>query len=258
MAVSLGLNAEAVKDTAQALESALHAHATDMPYAIALVGGRLRGFDGAVCAEALVRRGPSGLAVVMMTNVFEQDVLLDRLAARCIETSGLLSKPTTATALAEVCASALGEESVVQTPHRGKVDGLLTRGRLGGCRVLLVEDNPINQELALELLTDAGAEVTVANDGKEGLLRLDAGEFDVVLMDCQMPVLDGYATTRAIRAQTRWAKLPVIAMTANVMSGDHARAQAAGMDDYIEKPIDIAAMIATIARWYKGRGGDLP
>jgi CheY-like chemotaxis protein len=120
---------------------------------------------------------------------------------------------------------------------------------LEGARILLVEDNEINAELAVELLTDAGVRVSVARNGKEALDFLAAGRFDVVLMDCQMPVMDGYAATRALRKEKSLKELPVIAMTANAMIGDREAALAAGMNDHITKPIVIDEMFATLARW---------
>jgi CheY-like chemotaxis protein len=122
--------------------------------------------------------------------------------------------------------------------------------------VLLVEDNEINMELALELLSNAGAKVTVAGDGQQALDRLAEGNFDIVLLDCQMPVMDGYETIQAIRADPRLRDLPVIAMTANAMSGDRNRALSAGMDDHIAKPVDVASMLSTIARWLQAKAAD--
>jgi len=117
--------------------------------------------------------------------------------------------------------------------------------------VLLVEDNLINQELAVELLSEAGVAVTVADDGRSALDLLGSRAFDAVLMDIQMPVMDGYEATRAIRAQPRWQNLPVIAMTANTMSGDRDKALAAGMNDHIAKPLDVTVMFQTLARWVR-------
>jgi CheY-like chemotaxis protein len=114
-----------------------------------------------------------------------------------------------------------------------------------------VEDNPINQELARDLLTRAEIVVLVANDGQEALEMLSREHFDGVLMDCQMPVLDGYAATRALRRQPQWRDLPVIAMTANAMVGDREKVLAAGMNDHIAKPIRVDEMFATLARWVR-------
>ncbi|URI05909.1 AAA family ATPase [Aquincola tertiaricarbonis] len=122
---------------------------------------------------------------------------------------------------------------------------------LTGLRVLLVEDNEINQELALELLRNAGIVPTVAVNGQDALRCLAEQTFDGVLMDCQMPVMDGFEATRALRAQPRWRDLPVIAMTASARAIDRAEALAAGMDDHIAKPIDVDMLYRTIGRWMR-------
>jgi CheY-like chemotaxis protein len=112
--------------------------------------------------------------------------------------------------------------------------------RLRGARVLLVEDNDMNQELAVELLSRAGLLVVVANNGQEALdiLARDR-DFDGVLMDCQMPVMDGYSATREIRASPLLRHLPVLAMTANAMASDQQKVLDAGMNDHIAKPLDV-------------------
>jgi CheY-like chemotaxis protein len=120
---------------------------------------------------------------------------------------------------------------------------------LAGANLLLVEDNDINRELALELLQNAGAQVALASNGVEALERLQAEHFDGVLMDIQMPVMDGYEATRKIRENEAWRDLPVIAMTANAMSGDREKCLAAGMSDYISKPINIREMFNVLMRW---------
>ena len=129
---------------------------------------------------------------------------------------------------------------------------------LAGARVLLVEDNPINQELAVELLRRAGVVVSVASDGREALALLEHERFDAVLMDCQMPVMDGYATTQALRKQPQLKSLPVIAMTADAMVGQREAAIAAGMNDHITKPIRVDDMLATLAHWVRPRAPQPP
>jgi CheY-like chemotaxis protein len=121
--------------------------------------------------------------------------------------------------------------------------------QLAGAHVLLVEDNDINQELALELLQGAGIKVDVANHGREALEKLAETDYDGVLMDIQMPVMDGYTATERIREQERFAELPVIAMTANALVGDRERALEVGMNDHIAKPLNVSTMFATLARW---------
>lgn len=120
---------------------------------------------------------------------------------------------------------------------------------LHGKHVLLVEDNKINQELASELLIDAGIGVEIAGNGQEALDMLEEGRFDIVLMDCMMPVMDGYEATRKIRLQNKFVDLPIIAMTANAMKGDREKVLEAGMNDHIAKPVDPAIMFSTMASW---------
>jgi CheY-like chemotaxis protein len=115
-------------------------------------------------------------------------------------------------------------------------------------RLLLVEDNLVNQKVVLAILRKKGYRIDVANDGREALAKLDAANYDLVLMDVQMPVLDGLEATRLIRSEPRWDLLPVVAMTAHAMNGDRERCLQAGMSAYISKPVQPAHLIATIER----------
>ncbi len=120
---------------------------------------------------------------------------------------------------------------------------------LQGVRLLLVEDNEINQELAIDILQGAGIVVRAVGNGAEALALLARESFDGILMDCQMPVMDGYEATRRIRADQRLVGLPIIAMTASVMSGDRAQCLAAGMNDHVSKPIDVGELFTSLLRW---------
>jgi two-component system, sensor histidine kinase and response regulator len=122
---------------------------------------------------------------------------------------------------------------------------------LTGLRVLLVEDNEINRELASQLLRDVGVVVSTAQNGREAVQKVTTESFDGVLMDIQMPEMDGYQAARAIRAQSELAALPIIAMTANAMLVDRAKALDAGMNDHLPKPIDPGELYAAIKRWFK-------
>ncbi|WP_308924275.1 PAS domain-containing hybrid sensor histidine kinase/response regulator [Janthinobacterium sp. J1-1] len=136
---------------------------------------------------------------------------------------------------------------------RASADAAMVMGALKHARILLVEDNTFNQQVALELLEEAGASVCLANNGVEALDLLRQTQFDCVLMDVQMPLMDGLQATRLIRADPDLAHLRVLAMTATATSEDRVRCLEAGMDDFISKPIQPAMMYQTIAGWLPAR-----
>jgi CheY-like chemotaxis protein/HPt (histidine-containing phosphotransfer) domain-containing protein len=126
--------------------------------------------------------------------------------------------------------------------------------KFADARVLLVEDNAVNQEVARRMLSTMGLRAQVAENGVEAVERIQRESFDLVLMDCQMPLMDGYEATEAIRRweqETHRERLAIVAMTANAMQGDRERCLAAGMDDYVAKPIKRAVLSAALARWLK-------
>ena len=130
------------------------------------------------------------------------------------------------------------------------------RERLAGAKVLVVEDNSLNQEVARELLEAVGVDVSMASNGEEAMQAVSNTSFDAVLMDVQMPVMGGLEATMGIRQQTRHKNLPVIAMTANAMLGDKEKSLAAGMNDHITKPINPESLYNTLIRWISGDGPD--
>jgi CheY-like chemotaxis protein len=251
---ALGLTADTASDGRDALRRLEHADAHDEPYDLLLLDWKMPGMDGMECARLLSRsagrRHP--LPMVLMLTAFSRADAQQRLVEQALAVSALLTKPVTPSTLLDACSKALG--LAVHHPTRlvqREEDLARHRAGLSGARILLVEDNPINQELALDVLRRAGLVVSVANDGQEALDMLEAEPFDGVLMDCQMPVLDGFAATRALRRQPRLRDLPVIAMTANAMVGDREAVLAAGMNDHIAKPIKVEEMFATLARWVR-------
>lgn len=149
------------------------------------------------------------------------------------------------------CAGSLDARTERRPGAKSQDVACLAMAKLAGKKVLLVENNEINRELAPELLVREGMEVVVAEDCKRALAVLDEGAgFDGILMNCQIPVMDGYAAPREIRKRAALRDLPVLAMMANAMAGDRERALAAGMNDYIAKPLDVADMFVTLARWF--------
>ncbi len=159
----------------------------------------------------------------------------------------VLTKPIKRSTLREAIAAALGlatagSEPEEAAPQPGPED-------IQPLRVLLAEDNAVNQKLTVAMLEQWGHQVTVAETGQEALAALEVGQFDLVLMDVLMPEMDGLAATRMLRRDPRWADLPVIAMTAQALKGDRERCLEAGMNDYVSKPIRREALQAVLARW---------
>ena len=165
--------------------------------------------------------------------------------------AGILPKPASPSTIFDTIVTAFGQPLSGQQRVEGFGMAAAETIEFSGESVLLVEDNPINQELANDLLTSAGLTVTVANNGVEALEWLDKAKFACVLMDVQMPEMDGLEATRRIRLDPRFKDLPVIAMTAGAMAEEREETVRAGMNDYITKPIDIDQMFATIAHWLK-------
>ena len=230
------------------------------PFDLVLMDWNMPGMDGIEACRRIKSDGgrDGGLggdapAVVMVTAHGREEILQ---RARDVGADGYLLKPVTPSAL---------RETLLRVAH-GEGEGRTAlpalerarRVRLDGLRVLLAEDNPINQQVAREILQRAGAEVVVADDGAEALNRLndDPRRFGLVLMDVQMPRMDGYQATRRIRSAAQWAELPIIAMTANAMAGDRERCLEAGMNDHVAKPVNVGELLATIARWCGIEGSD--
>lgn len=247
---TLGLHAEGAGDGWDALRAVALARDAGAPFELVFVDWKMPGMDGAACAAQLAAADPPAPRVALMA-LDGRDDLVTRLAAQRTAVGAVLRKPMTPAALRTACATLLGATAPVAAPAAG--EGLLGLhgARLRGARILVVDDNAIHLELAQELLSSAGLAVTVANDGREALRLLAAQAFDGVLMDVQMPVLDGYAATRAIREQPRLRDLPVIAMTTSASRGDRERALAAGMNDHVTKPLVVEQLFGAITRWVR-------
>jgi CheY-like chemotaxis protein/nitrogen-specific signal transduction histidine kinase len=267
MCRAIGMHADTAASGDLALRRAMLADASDEPFQLMLVDWNMPGMSGPECALALAAHGvwrhPPPV-VLLMTAMPGEDART-RLAEAGVRVAALLGKPITPSALAEALARALSPPTTGQRMAPGSAarsratqSGQQARPELEGVRVLLVEDNPINQELAVEVLRRAGVVVSVAGEGRQALALLERERFDAVLMDCQMPVMDGYATTQALRQQPSLKLLPVIAMTADAMVGQREAAIAAGMNDHITKPIRVSEMLDTLAHWVRARPHKAP
>jgi two-component system sensor histidine kinase/response regulator len=161
-------------------------------------------------------------------------------------------RPYRRSALLEALQEALGVGQALESPDRERIGGKVAAGGAGGrnLRILLAEDNAVNQRLIARILEKMGHEVTVADDGQKALGKLLEGEFDLVAMDMQMPVMDGLEATREIRVREKGTgrHIPIVAMTANAYDEDRRRCLAAGMDGYVVKPVSVAAVRSEIGR----------
>ncbi len=246
---ALGFRTAAAANGETALREIETAAEQDHPYKLVVMDWKMPGMDGVETTRRL-QSDPrlDEVPPVILVTAYGRDEAAG--AADDIEYSSVLTKPLTASTLLDSVMHAFGHEVAgrVRATAREEEEMQATTV-LRGARVLLVEDNEINQELAVELLTGSGITVSVANNGQEALDHLEQTEYDGVLMDIQMPVMDGYSATRAIRRQDRYKELPIIAMTANAMVGDRDKVIEAGMTDHIAKPINVREMFTTMAKW---------
>ncbi len=251
MVKPLGMNVDTTSDGTQALNRIIEASRTGVPYDLVLMDWRMPTRDGVECARDIQQmKGISTPAIIMVTAFGREDVL-ERAAEMGVTLNAVVSKPVTHAALVQAIGRAMGKKLHVELGTDDaldpKQDALL---HLEGARVLLVEDNEMNQELVVDLLARAQVEVVVAENGQVALDRLSIdSQFDGILMDCQMPVMDGYTATRAIRSQARYASIPIIAMTANAMADELDRISAVGMNAYVAKPMNVEKMYLTLAKW---------
>jgi len=245
------LRADSVSSGEDALRELAGSDAAD-PYQIVFMDWYMPGLDG-LQTSRLIRRGDRLKhlpKIVMVTAFGREDV---RNQAEDIGIEAFLLKPVSPSMLYDTLMDLFGVAGL-DARSRSREAGSAAYDA-SGVRILLVEDNEMNQQVATELLESAGAKVTVANHGGEAVKILTEGEppppFDVVLMDLQMPEMDGFTATRRLRAVPGLQDLPIIAMTAHALVEERQRCLDAGMNDHISKPIDPDALFATLARWVK-------
>jgi PAS domain S-box-containing protein len=217
------------------------------PYPLVLIDWMMPGMDGIEATRRI--RASSRITtqpVIIMVSAYQRAELLEQATTEGI--AAFLVKPASPSELFNAILGAMGHG--IAAAER-TADALPAQQPLRGASVLLVEDNAINQQVASELLGQAGIRVSVADNGRVAVETLQARpeDFDGVLMDIQMPVLDGYAATREIRQDRRFTALPIIAMTANAMVSDRDKALAAGMNDHIAKPIDVSELFRVLEQW---------
>jgi two-component system sensor histidine kinase/response regulator len=226
--------------------TALAMLASGLPYDVAII-------ERGTSADALIRHQKRNPRLAEMQLVLMNNTTGDGSTGTSDLVGATLLKPVRRARLRRaVLDASSGRRAVVQRQEQ------VRQGTpLNGCKVLLVEDNFINQEVAVGLLELIGCDVVLAEDGRKGLQAFEGGNFDLVLLDCQMPEMDGYEAAQAMRQweiRSGRSRTPIIALTANAFSSDRDRCLAAGMDDFLSKPIDRHALTERLERWITGEG----
>ncbi|MBI3102385.1 MAG: PAS domain S-box protein [Burkholderiales bacterium] len=245
---SMRFTVESVHSGAQALQALNAAVQRGQPYDLVVLDWQMPGMDGLDLGRRIGELNLPQLPHRVMVTAFGREDVLRMAQHQGIEE--VLIKPVSASVMFDTLMQVLGR------PQMGGCAGLAPEGDpqarcpvLSGVRLLVAEDNELNQQVALELLRETGAQVDLARNGEEAVALASRQRYDLVLMDMQMPVLDGLEATRQLRAQPALAHLPIVAMTANAMDADRQRCLDAGMNDHLAKPVVPERLWAVLQRW---------
>uniref|UniRef100_UPI0040475A82 response regulator n=1 Tax=Aliarcobacter sp. TaxID=2321116 RepID=UPI0040475A82 len=248
---SLGFEVKAICCGIEAIKELKEANKDDKPYDLVLMDWMMPEMNGIdtiikINKDIGIDRTPT----FIMVTAYNKEELIQK--AKEANVFGFLEKPVSPSTLYDTILKAFGKHIVIDTNESIKNNNFSEIKKLiQGSKILLVEDNLQNQEIAIEFLQKANIKVKIANNGKEAIEILENNEFDGVLMDCQMPILDGYEATKQIRKIEKFKDLPIIAMTANAMQGDKEKCINVGMNDYIAKPLDFNKFYETLSKWIK-------
>lgn len=250
---------EQVSGGAEAVEEVKKAAANNSPFEMVFLDYQMPGMNGSEAARAInalnMQHKPH---MVMVTSYGREDVIREAEAAGLDE---VLIKPVNASILFDAILRILGETQDGENGNAASPGLEQKLASILGAKILVVEDNELNQEVALGLLEGEGFVVDIANNGQEAIDMLDLHAYDIVLMDMQMPVMDGLTATREIRKIDRFKDLAVLAMTANAMDQDKEKCAEAGMNDHVAKPIDPDELFNALLKWIKPKaqvGAALP
>jgi signal transduction histidine kinase/CheY-like chemotaxis protein len=237
-----GMLVESAPDGASALERLSSATATGERFELAVLDMHMPNMDGLQLASAIKNNAAlAATRLVVLTSSYSSASVRERERAgivRCVH------KPIRQTELHEVLCSALRGPFAASHNSLMRPDAAPLAGR-----VLLAEDNPVNQKVGEAMLEKLGLTVRFADNGEDALRLATSEAFDLILMDCHMPVMDGYEASAAIRALNPTPRVPIVALTANVMEGNRERCLSAGMDDFLAKPYSLEQLRSTLQRW---------
>jgi len=247
MISAVGWHCDTVDGGRQALQMLEQYARRALKYDVVFMDWKMPDLDGWQTTQ-LIREGgaAAGAPIIIMISAHGREALVERLRQQPSLLDGFLVKPVTASMLFDAVSDAMAGSTAQNTVARQRSPS----NRLEGLRLLVVEDNVMNQQVAFELLSNEGAEVTVAANGRLGVREALSAEprFDAVLMDIQMPDIDGYEASAKIRSHQAMESMPIIAMTANALAEDKAACLAAGMNDHIGKPIDLDILVMTVLK----------
>lgn len=256
MLTSMTFEADEAPAGLEGIEMVRHAAEINRPYEIVFVDWQMPGLDGFETGKRI--RALPDLPLrpkLVMVTAYGREEVLKQAEENAFE--NILIKPVTASMLFDSVVEALDASSAKN--YNAQANPAVELEQIRGARVLIVEDNELNREVALGLLEDAHLSIDTAENGQIAIQMVAEREYDLVLMDMQMPVMDGLDATRALRLKPEFQSLPIIAMTANVMANDRDKCTDAGMNDHLSKPIDPEALFATLLRWIKPRdSGNAP
>jgi PAS domain S-box-containing protein len=248
-AKSLGWSTEIARSGREALERAQNRLHSASPFDVLILDWQMPEMDGLAVSRVVHNlSGAQKPPIVIMVTAHSREALLRAAGSDVVD--AVLVKPITNSSLYNAVVEARARRNRAITEPEDGTPRVIDGARLDGLRLLVVEDNSVNQEVARRILELHGAEVTVAANGQEALDRLttDDAAFDLVLMDVHMPVMGGYEATRNIRQDLGLASLPIIALTAGALASERLRAEQAGMNDFIAKPFDVDQMVQSIRR----------
>ena len=231
--------------------------AAEEPYQLVLMDWRMPDMDGIEATRRI--KGDQKLQQVphiLMVTAYGREEVMEQAEDAGVD--AFLIKPVNRSVLFDTIMQLFGHQVMRarRASQRGGIDAQAI-GHLRGAKILLVEDNELNQQVATEILEQAGLVVEVADNGRMATESVVAVDFDLVLMDIQMPVMDGFEATRRIRAladertDPRFSEIPIVAMTANAMAGDRDKSLAAGMNDHVSKPVDPNELFAALTTWIR-------